>query len=314
MPGTSPDKTILGYSAAAQDNRSTVPGHPCAVPGLTNEPPRGGATGFPMPSARGLIAAAALVALAVGGLLLWAGTTAPAPVSVPLPPARGAAAAPTPSGPRIAIIVTGLGLSDLATREALRDLPAAVTFSFLPYAGDVPRRLAAARERGHQTMLDLPLEMLDLAGAAPPGEGPSPNLERLRWIIDRGSGYLGLVMTDGDPAAAAPADRLRPLFAEVKAHGLDLVDAVAGDAAAPEQAAAAAGLVHAAADRLIDREASRAAISRQLDALEQVARRRGWAIGVGSAYPVTIRSLAAWAEQLSAKGLVLAPLSAVFAG
>jgi polysaccharide deacetylase 2 family uncharacterized protein YibQ len=265
-----------------------------------------------MSSARGLIAAAVLVAAAAAGLLLWAGTTPPAPVSVPLPaPPGGTLAA---KGPRIAVVLTGLGLSDVATREALRELPAAVTFSFAPYAGDVPRRLDEARRAGHQAMLDLPLDMFFLAGSAPPVDGPSPNIERLRWIVGRGSRYIGLVVTDSDPDAAAPADRLQPLFAEVKAHGLDLIDAVAGNLAGPDEAAAKAGLVHADADRLIDREASAAAIGRQLDALEQIARRRGWAIGVGSAYPVTIRSLAAWAQGLSTKGLVLAPLAAVLRG
>ncbi|MES2712418.1 MAG: divergent polysaccharide deacetylase family protein, partial [Pseudomonadota bacterium] len=63
-------------------------------------------------------------------------------------------------------------------------------------------------------------------------------------------------------------------------------------------------------DVVIDEPATRGEIERRLVALEVIARERGSAIGLaGSPTPVLVDRVAAWAETLSAKGLVLAPIS-----
>jgi len=64
-------------------------------------------------------------------------------------------------------------------------------------------------------------------------------------------------------------------------------------------------------NRFLDMIASRAAIDSRLAELEQIARATGSAVGIGYPYPVTIERLAAWAPTLSAKGLVLAPVTAL---
>ena len=71
--------------------------------------------------------------------------------------------------PRIAVVLSGLGLSDSATEAAINKLPAAVTLSFSPYARDLERWIALARARGHEVMLDLPMEP-----ASFPAEDPGP--------------------------------------------------------------------------------------------------------------------------------------------
>ena len=58
---------------------------------------------------------------------------------------------------------------------------------------------------------------------------------------------------------------------------------------------------------------SPAAIDQALAELEPLARRKRAAVATGSAYPLTIERLLAWAGTLESKGLVLAPLSAVVA-
>jgi hypothetical protein len=54
---------------------------------------------------------------------------------------------------RIAIVVTGLGLSAKATQGAIAGLPAAVTVGVLPYASEAPHWLSAARAAGHEVVL-----------------------------------------------------------------------------------------------------------------------------------------------------------------
>jgi polysaccharide deacetylase 2 family uncharacterized protein YibQ len=54
-------------------------------------------------------------------------------------------------------------------------------------------------------------------------------------------------------------------------------------------------------------------IGKQLEGLELAAKQNGQALGVGSAYPVTIDQLARWSREASARGFQLAPASAVMA-
>ena len=53
-----------------------------------------------------------------------------------------------------------------------------------------------------------------------------------------------------------------------------------------------------------------AELDAQLARLEARARERGFALGIGSALPVTIERVARWARTLESRGLVLVPVSA----
>ncbi len=65
-------------------------------------------------------------------------------------------------------------------------------------------------------------------------------------------------------------------------------------------------------DLVIDEPAVGGEIEAKLAALEQIAREKGSALGLaGAVRPVTIGRLTAWANGLAAKGLALAPVSAL---
>jgi len=59
---------------------------------------------------------------------------------------------------KLAIVVTGLGLSKETTKIAMEKLPAAVTLSFSPFAPAFVSQVILGRENGHETMVDLYLE------------------------------------------------------------------------------------------------------------------------------------------------------------
>jgi polysaccharide deacetylase 2 family uncharacterized protein YibQ len=63
------------------------------------------------------------------------------------------------------------------------------------------------------------------------------------------------------------------------------------------------------ADALIDEDLSPTAIQAQLTALEQTAKTRGYAVGIASAFPVTLQQLNAWAAKLPQDGFVLVPVT-----
>ena len=67
----------------------------------------------------------------------------------------------------------------------------------------------------------------------------------------------------------------------------------------------------AVADSTVDADPTAAAIDKQLADLEGIATQDGAALGIGGLYPVTVERIAAWAAALGAKGLALAPATAV---
>lgn len=64
----------------------------------------------------------------------------------------------------VAVIVTGLGLSESGTLDAIEKLPDTVTLAFAPYGRTLKRTASVARAGGHELMLEIPLEPFDYPG------------------------------------------------------------------------------------------------------------------------------------------------------
>lgn len=219
--------------------------------------------------------------------------------------------------PRIAVVLSGLGLSDGATEAAINKLPPAVTLSFSPYARDLERWIALARSRGHEVMLDLPMEP-----ATFPNEDPGPqglltnlsaedNLNRLDWVLSRGSAYVGLAGSMGSRFTASRSD-MEPILRDVQERGLIFLDRRTTENSVVLQVAEELGLPSVVNNRSIDeRQASRVAIDARLAQIERIALTEGYAVAMAQPYPVTLERLADWATELTARGFVIAPISAL---
>jgi uncharacterized protein len=55
----------------------------------------------------------------------------------------------------------------------------------------------------------------------------------------------------------------------------------------------------------------RGAILKKLDELERTARAKGFAIGTGSAFAVTVDAVASWVKEAKKRGIEIVPISAV---
>lgn len=223
------------------------------------------------------------------------------------------------AGPRVAIVLGGLGLSALTTETAIDRLPPEVTLAFAPYGDELDRLSARARQVGHELLLHMPLEPYDY-----PDNDPGPhtlltgldreqNRDRLYWLLSRFSGYAGVVNYMGARFTASE-DALRPFLGELRDRGLVYLD----DGSSPRSAAPAVardiGLSVAVADLVVDAVPTREAIDEALRRLEDNARESGSALGVGSALPVTIDAIRDWARDLEARGVVLVPATALVGG
>lgn len=218
--------------------------------------------------------------------------------------------------PRIALVIVGLGLSEASTQAAIQRLPGAVTLAFAPYAKTLDRWIPLARAAGHEVLLTLPMEP-DNFPADDPGPhtlltslAPAENLKRLRWVLSRTSGYVG-VINDMGARFTTSSRHLDPVLGELKRRGLMFVDSGASLRSVAARMATRIGLARAINNRFIDVKASREAIDQRLSEIERIARTSGHALGVGTPYPVTFERVGRWLRGFEKKGLILVPVSAV---
>lgn len=218
--------------------------------------------------------------------------------------------------PRIALIVGGLGFNQAATTQAINELPPEVTLSFVPYAANLQTWIDRARARGHEVMLELPMEPFDTQAD---DTGPQTlmatgnaqqNIARLENLLSRGAGYFAVTNYQGARFATS-AQASQPVVQQLRRRGLAFISTGIGQRTALGVEASRAGLSNTAADRIIDTRREADAIDEQLLNLEALALQNGTAIGAGFAFPVTMVQINDWARQLSSRGYVLAPASAV---
>lgn len=223
---------------------------------------------------------------------------------------------PADTRPRIAIVVTGIGLSTAASLEAIRRLPAAVTLSVDPYAAAPEKWAPRARGAGHEILLSLPLESSDF-----PFRDPGPialltslsaadNLDRLQQLLSRCTGYVGVAGIFGR-RFEQDEDSLPPVLEFLGRRGLMYVGGVTSAASLPPELASETEFPRVVVDVWIDDETTSLGIDRALAQLEATARERAVAVGVARNSPLTIVRLATWAASLEEKDIALVPVSAI---
>jgi hypothetical protein len=212
--------------------------------------------------------------------------------------------------PRVALIVGGLGLNAATTRAAIERLPPEVTLSFVPYAEGLQGWIDQARAQGHEVMLEIPMEPTGYPDRVDPGphtllaaDGPLEIQAKLAWLMGRATGYFGVTNYVGDRFSRADGG-MNAFMAVLRQRGVAFLD----DGSMTRRPGAWA---RASANRIIDEQQTPAAIVAQLNALEALAKGQGQALGTGFSYPVTVEAVARWTAGLDARGLQLAPASAM---
>ena len=217
---------------------------------------------------------------------------------------------------RIAIVVSGLGISASATKLALDSLPAGVTLGFAPYAGDAGDWAAKARARGHEVLLEIPMEPFDFPDSDPgphtlrAGQDEEANIQRLTWALSRFTGYAGVTNLLGQRFLSDSA-ALSPMLTYLNRRGLYFFDNGAASQSVTATVGAQVGMPLVASGPPVDNIQSALEIDRHLSELETQARANGSAVGSAFVYPVSLSRIAAWAKGLQSRGFVLVPVSAI---
>jgi len=218
--------------------------------------------------------------------------------------------------PRIAVIVGGLGISARSTAEALARLPASVTLAFAPYGDNLESLAEQARMLGHELLLQVPMEPFDY-----PSNDPGPrtllttlstaqNIDRLHWLMARFQGYVGLISYMGARFTSSE-QALAPVLSDTAKRGLIYVDDGASPRSIAAQLAGSNNVPFAKTNIVLDTVPTPNEIKRALARLEMTARENGLAIGLASAQPASITTIAAWAKQVEEHGFMLVPITMV---
>lgn len=235
------------------------------------------------------------------------GRTARVVYARPAPPADGR--------PRIAVVLSGMALSEADSLAAIRSLPPTITYAVSPYAANAAPVLDAARAHGNELLASIPMEAAgtDSAGrrALLTGASDAENQANLEWVLGRTEGYAGTTGA-GDNGLrgerfAAQQSSFGSMLEQIAQRGLFYVD--------PRPGTESLAIASARVGIVIDELPTRADIESRLAAAEQMARERGSVVALaGPPRRVVVEQIVAWAETLEARGFVLVPVSALVTG
>jgi polysaccharide deacetylase 2 family uncharacterized protein YibQ len=229
---------------------------------------------------------------------------------------RARAVAP-PAGakpPFVAILIDDAGLDRKDTARAIA-LPGPITLSFMTYANELAAQSQAARAAGHELMLHMPMEPLDLAHNNP---GPNALLmkldtaeiqRRLDWDLARFDGYVGVNNHMGS-RFTRDKDRMGLVMAALRKRQVFWLDSLSGPGSMGTEEARHAGLDAVERDLFLDDSRS-PGIAYELAAMERIAKARGDVVAIGHPHPVTLAALEKWIATAKERGFSLVPVSTV---
>ena len=217
------------------------------------------------------------------------------------------------SRPLVAIVIDDVGIDRPRSKRAW-ELPGPLTMSFLPYAKDLRDQARAARARGHELFLHLPMEP---TGRADPG--PNALLvslsdaeikQRTAAALDSFDGYVGVNNHMGSRFTTFRPG-METVLRQFKGRGLMFLDSRTTAQSVGDQVAQEMGVPSIVRHVFLDDDESLESVRRKLAEAEAVARRQGFVVAIGHPHEATLQALGEWLPGLQAKGMTLAPATAV---
>ena len=219
-------------------------------------------------------------------------------------------------GAKVAIVVGGMGISQTTTERALKILPSDITLGFAPQGNSLSRWAQSARRKGHEILLQIPMEPFDYP-RVDPGRGtlivdaaPDANLKVLHESMGRLTNYAGVMNYLGARFSTVP-EALAPVMADIGERGLLYLDDSTSARSLAGKFALQSRAGYAGADMVLDGVQDKNEILKSLDRLEATARAKGTAIGVATGFDVTIDAVAEWVGEAQKRGIEIVGVSAL---
>jgi len=216
--------------------------------------------------------------------------------------------------PVIAIVIDDMGLSRRLS-EDVAQLPAPLTLSYLPYAQDLPEQTAAARKRGHELMVHVPMQPenphIDPGpDALTVEQNPEELLAALRHNLTQFDGYVGINNHMGS-RLSRDAAAMEIVMRELQSRGLMYLDSRTTPDSLGEAKALKFDVPVSGRDVFLDHEETPEFVALSLARLERHALKYGDAIAIGHPKTVTIEALRRWIPQAEARGFQIVPVTEV---
>ena len=218
--------------------------------------------------------------------------------------------------PRLAIVIQDMGLSEAATMDAIKTLPGQVTLAFSSYGDGIEKHMQAARDAGHETLVQLPLEVPagatvdvgpDMISAA---HTAAVNQDNLIKLLAKANGSIGFI-TMGGGRLVNNEKLLKPLMKNIRDRGLVFIDNTRqAETLSPLFAEEFASPWARTAIRL-DVALSRASMEEALAGAIGAAHDNGNVIVVAGSSPLARSVLANGVNQIERAGVALVPVSAI---
>lgn len=233
--------------------------------------------------------------------------------------AKGEAPAPEGRAPKklaerplAAVIIDDIGDSREMAGKFFA-LKAPFTYSILPHTRYPSEIANAARRRGYQVMLHLPMEpngypSLDPgAGALLTTMTPDERIRQLKLNLDAVPHVDGVNNHMGSKMTAM-SDQMNQIFTVLKKRGLFFIDSRTTAASQCRSAARLFNLPFAERDVFLDHKLRREFISRQIEEFIRIAEAKGQAIAIGHPHQLTYEVLSEALPELRHR-LRLVPVS-----
>lgn len=215
----------------------------------------------------------------------------------------------------VAIDIDDMGVDVSDTAIAMKILPPAVTFAFLPYGPNIRAQVDEARRLGHEILVHVPMQPDN------PRLDPGPMvlkvdqtaaeiLRRLDWDLGRFSGYVGINNHMGSRFTSNAAD-MRVVMRALKARRLMYMDSETIASSVGYRVAMVYGVPAVRRDIFLDDVPTKEKVLAQLAKTVAYAKRYGRVIAIGHPHPGTLAALKAWLPTVEKDGVALVPLTAL---
>lgn len=214
----------------------------------------------------------------------------------------------------VAIIIDDLG-GDLRAAREIASLPGSVTFSVLPGLAHSRDVALFAAEQKREIILHMPMERKNNRDKPETTGTLRSDMTPAEFVatIERNIGSVpGAVIVNNHEGSALTENReaMKFLMMKLKERDLAFLDSLTSPKSVAAETAREFGLRTAKRDVFLDNDGENAdAILAQLAELEQKARARGHAIGIGHPHPATISALRQWMPEAKKRGIEIVPVT-----
>lgn len=212
---------------------------------------------------------------------------------------------------KVAFIFSNLGRNAPLHDKILASTPPGVTLAYLPYGNNLKNQMSAARSKGHEVLMNLPMEPADYpyTDTGPntllTGLTKEQNMDRLHWALAQGHEYVGVMNLHGSLFLASSQD-LKPVLHEIDKRGLLFVES---ETCYRSQVQTASHTPRLKSHFLLGESLTPSELQATLIRAEQMAEKSGFITIVAHTSPLNMPVLLTWIKKAQEQNYVFVPVS-----